>query len=44
MEYIAIRENMRRAKLADLKDDIVRNHPDQQHSGSSQLSDSPYTP
>ena len=44
MEFIAIRENMRRAKLADLKDDIVRNHPDKQHSGSSQLSDSPYTP
>ena len=44
MEFIAIRENMRRAKLADLKDDIVRNHPDKQHSGSSQLSDNPYTP
>ena len=44
MEFIAIRENMRRAKLADLKDDIVRKHPDKQHSGSSQLSDSPYTP
>ena len=44
MEFIAIRENMRRAKLADLKDDIVRNHPDKQHSGSSQLSGSPYTP
>jgi phosphomethylpyrimidine synthase len=44
MEFIAIRENMRRAKLADLKDDIVRNHPDKQHSGSSQLSSSPYTP
>ena len=44
MEFIAIRENMRRTKLADLKDDIVRNHPDKQHSGSSQLSDSPYTP
>ncbi len=44
MEFVAIRENMRRAKLADLKDDIVRNHPDKQHSGSSQLSSSPYTP
>ena len=44
MEFVAIRENMRRAKLADLKDDIVRNHPDKQHSGSSQLSGSPYTP
>ncbi len=44
MEFVAIRENMRRAKLADLKDDIVRNHPNKQHSGSSQLSGSPYTP
>ena len=44
MEFVAIRENMRRAKMADLKDDIVRNHPDKQHSGSSQLSGSPYTP
>ena len=44
MEFVAIRENMRRAKLADLKDDIVRNHPDKQHIGSSQLSGSPYTP
>jgi phosphomethylpyrimidine synthase len=44
MEFVAIRENMRRTKLADLKDDIVRDHPDKQHSGSSQLSGSPYTP
>jgi phosphomethylpyrimidine synthase len=44
MEFVAIRENMRRAKMADLKEDIVRNHPDKQHSGSSQLSGSPYTP
>ncbi|HRQ89172.1 MAG TPA: phosphomethylpyrimidine synthase ThiC, partial [Bacteroidia bacterium] len=49
MEFIAIRENMRRAKLADLKDDIVRNHLDKQHTGSSQLSTpgaqpSDYTP
>ncbi|RYD36874.1 MAG: phosphomethylpyrimidine synthase, partial [Verrucomicrobiaceae bacterium] len=26
MEFIAIRENMRRAKITDMKDDIVRNH------------------
>ena len=44
MEFVAIRENMRRAKLSDLKNDIVRNHPDKQHSGSSQLKASPYTP
>ncbi|MES2440479.1 MAG: phosphomethylpyrimidine synthase, partial [Verrucomicrobiota bacterium] len=36
MEYIAIRENMRRAKIADMKDDIVRNHLDKQHAGSVQ--------
>ncbi len=38
MEYIAIRENMGRAKLADLANDIVRNQIDKQHAGSSQLS------
>ncbi len=37
MEFIAIRENMRRAQIADLKDDIVRNHLNKQHAGSSQL-------
>src|SRR5690606_9058798 len=31
MEFIAIRENMRRAQIADMKDDIVRNHLDKQH-------------
>ncbi len=49
MEFIAIRENMKRAQMADLKDDIVRNHLDKQHAGSSQLSaldsqPSEYTP
>lgn len=44
MEFIAIRENMRRPKLADMKDDIVRNHLDKQHAGSHQTPDSPYTP
>ena len=50
MEFIAIRENLRRAQLADLKDDIVRNDLDKQHVGSAQSvaggSDpgSPYTP
>ncbi|MFN7560394.1 MAG: phosphomethylpyrimidine synthase ThiC [Prosthecobacter sp.] len=55
MEFIAIRENMKRQqmgdgrwKMGDLKDDIVRNDLDKQHNGSAQspISDlpSPYTP
>ncbi len=38
MEFIAIRENMRRAQIADYSDDIKRDDLDKQHSGSSQLS------
>jgi phosphomethylpyrimidine synthase len=37
MEFIAIRENMRRARIAEMKDDIVRNHLDKQHAGSTQI-------
>jgi phosphomethylpyrimidine synthase len=37
MEFIAIRENMKRAKIADYQDDIVRNDLDKQHAGSSSL-------
>jgi phosphomethylpyrimidine synthase len=50
MEFIAIRENMYRSKIADFKDDIVRNDLDKQHAGSSQISNpqsqipSEYTP
>ena len=47
MEFIAIRENMGRAQqtvLSDLSGDIARNELGKQHSGSGQLSDSPYTP
>jgi phosphomethylpyrimidine synthase len=44
MEFIAIRENLRRAQIADLKEDIVRNHLDKQHNGSTQSPDSLYTP
>ncbi|HTH47600.1 MAG TPA: phosphomethylpyrimidine synthase ThiC [Candidatus Limnocylindria bacterium] len=44
MEFIAIRENMGRAKIAELSEDIRRNDADKQHSGSSQLGQSPYTP
>jgi phosphomethylpyrimidine synthase len=36
MEFIAIRENMRRAQIADFKDDIVRNDLDKQHAGPNQ--------
>ena len=43
MEYIAIRENMRRAQIKDFKDDIVRNDLDKQHVGSTQVQ-SEYTP
>ena len=49
MEFIAIRENMGRAKIAEMSKDIVRNDLNKQHAGSSQLSTpnsqpSPYTP
>jgi phosphomethylpyrimidine synthase len=38
MEFIAIRENLRAAQIADLAKDIARNDLDKQHAGSSQLS------
>ena len=38
MEYIAIRENMGRAKIADLRNDILRTDLHKQHAGSAQLS------
>jgi len=44
MEFIAIRENMGRAKIAEMAKDIVRNDLNKQHAGSSQLGQSPYTP
>ncbi|RBP45859.1 hydroxymethylpyrimidine synthase [Roseimicrobium gellanilyticum] len=46
MEYIAIRENMGRAKIADLSQDILRNDLTKQHAGSSdpRVSESPYSP
>ncbi|MSU33305.1 MAG: phosphomethylpyrimidine synthase ThiC [Pedosphaera sp.] len=44
MEFIAIRENMRASRMSDQKGDIIRNELDKQHTGSSQVSDSPYTP
>ncbi len=44
MEFIAIRENMRRATIADLADDNLRADLDKQHAGSSQISGSDFTP
>ena len=44
MEFIAIRENMGRAKMADMAKDNIRNVLDKQHSGSSQLASSEYSP
>src|SRR5271169_6234058 len=38
MEFIAIRENMGRARISDMANDIVRNQLDKQHAGSAQLS------
>ncbi len=43
MEFIAIRENMKRAKIADFTSDIVRNDLDKQHVGSAQAQ-TEYTP
>jgi phosphomethylpyrimidine synthase len=44
MEFIAIRENLGRATIAELSSDIVRNDSAKQHAGSSQLGKSAYTP
>ena len=38
MEFIAIRENMGRAKMADMAKDIIRNDLNKQHAGSAQIS------
>jgi len=45
MEFIAIRENMYRSKIADLSQDILRNDLDKQHVGSAQsVPSAPYVP
>ena len=44
MEFIAIRENMGRAKMADMAKDNIRDDLHKQHSGSSQLTSSEYSP
>ncbi len=43
MEFIAIRENMRLAKIADYSQDNIRTDLDKQHAGSAQIQ-SEYTP
>ena len=43
MEFIAIRENLGRAKMAELSQDIDRTDLDKQHAGSAQVQ-SEYTP
>jgi phosphomethylpyrimidine synthase len=37
MEFIAIRENIGQAKIAEMSRDLVRNDLDKQHAGSTQL-------
>jgi phosphomethylpyrimidine synthase len=44
MEFIAIRENMGRAELADRAEDTDRQDLHKQHAGSAQSHDSPYAP
>ena len=45
MEFIAIRENLRRSQIADLTQDIRRNDLDKQHAGSAQAAASdPFVP
>jgi len=44
MEFVAIRESMRQARMADLAGEIKRDGLDDQHAGSRQRLDSEYTP
>jgi len=44
MEFIALRENMGCAQLADMAEDINRQGLDKQHAGSAQNSSGPYAP
>ncbi len=44
MEFIAIRENLRVAQIADLAKDIARNDLDKQHAGSAQSTGSSFAP
>ncbi len=44
MEYIAIRENMGRSRIADMANDIDRQDTSKQHPGSAQLPEGEFTP
>ena len=44
MEFIAIRENLGRARLAELSQDLRRHDLDKQHAGSAQRPDDAFTP
>ncbi len=44
MEFIAIRENMGRALIADLANDTVRNDLSKQHAGAAHAPESPFAP
>ncbi len=44
MEFVAIRENLRRTELAERSDDLLRNRVDSQHAGSAQLPNGAFTP
>ena len=44
MEFVAIRENMGRAQIADLANDTARNDLAKQHAGSAQTSATAYVP
>ncbi|MBJ7258467.1 MAG: phosphomethylpyrimidine synthase ThiC [Chthoniobacterales bacterium] len=44
MEFIAIRENMGRARIADMADDTDRQSPDKQHAGSAQNPGGTFSP
>ena len=44
MEFIALRENMGRPKMADLAEDLRRDDLTKQHAGSSQRPQSDYSP
>ncbi len=44
MEFVAIRENLRRMEITDLANDRTRDSLHKQHAGSAQQPDNPYSP
>jgi phosphomethylpyrimidine synthase len=44
MEFVAIRENLGRAEIAEKGDGLLGNNLHRQHAGSAHLAGSPYTP